>query len=131
MKINKLKIFALAMILICLGNAHTYAQSNREETQTELAQSKLNTRRFDKNLERYKTELDLTKKQVKQLSKIDKRYTRLDRKLDRKGGSRKDSRTLATQKREEMIEVLNSQQQEQLEALIKKGRFSFDHWFGK
>lgn len=101
----------------------------REETVTK---SKLNNRRLEKNIDKFATELDLTKRQQKQLKKIDRRYARMERKLSRRDDTkRRDKRRLAEEKRIEIIEVLSPQQQEKLEALMKKGRFSFDQWFGK
>ena len=97
-----------------------------------VANSKLNNRRLEKNLGRFSEELNLTKRQQKQLKKIDKRYARLDRKLSRnENAKRRDHRELASQKREEILEVLTSEQQQKLEAMVKKGRFSLDQIFGK
>lgn len=97
-----------------------------------VVNNKLNNRRLEKNLSKFSKELDLSKRQQKQLKKIDKRYARLDRKLSRRDNTkRRDHRELASQKRQEIIEVLNSEQQQKLEALIKKNRFSFDQLFGK
>jgi Spy/CpxP family protein refolding chaperone len=94
--------------------------------------SKLNNRRLEKNLGRFSQELNLTKRQQKQLKKIDRRYARLDRKLSRnENAKRRDHRQLDSQKREEILDVLSSEQQQKLEALVKKGRFSFDQLFGK
>ncbi|PWJ54729.1 hypothetical protein CLV98_11614 [Dyadobacter jejuensis] len=131
MKSNYKNLLLGVIVLLCFSVMPSLAQKAKDGQAIEQTTSKLNNRRLDKNLERYKEELDLSKKQIKQLSKIDKRYARLERKVDRKDGTRKDKRLLSEQKREEMIEVLNEQQQVKLQALIKKGRFSFDQWFGK
>lgn len=115
--------------------SQTARNADREETfrtEEELSNSKLNNRRLEKNLDKFATELNLSKRQQKQLKKIDKRYARLERKLSRRDDTkRKDKRRLAEEKRLEMIEVLTPSQEKQLEALIKKGRFSFDQLFGK
>ncbi|CAG4988190.1 hypothetical protein DYBT9275_00024 [Dyadobacter sp. CECT 9275] len=131
------KYWMAAMIsagLIFTGCASSNQGISHDSSQYEETSqnSKLNNRRLEKNLEKYKDELHLTKKQVKQLKKIDRRYARKDRKLSRDDDARRrDHRQLAEQKREEMLDVLTREQQDQLQALIKKGRFSFDQWFGK
>jgi len=127
----------LAALLFFAGCATSNSPSNsdrddtyqREETVTK---SKLNNRRLEKNLDKFATELGLTKRQQKQLKKIDRRYGRMERKLSRRSDTkRRHKNRLAEEKRLEIIEVLTPQQQEKLEALMKKGRFSFDQWFGK
>ena len=104
-------------------------QENREE---QVSNSKLNNRRLEKNLDKFAEELNLSKKQQKQLKKIDKRYARMERKLGRRDDTkRRDRKRLADEKRQEIIEVLNPEQQQKLEALSKKGRFSLEQLFGK
>ncbi len=123
----------LLMIFFAIPN-NIYAQrseGSKQDIEVAASVNKLNSKRFEKNLDKYKAELNLSKKQVKQLSKIDKRYNRLERKLDRKGAARKDKREVAAEKRLEMIEILDENQQLQLQSLIKKGRFNFDNLFGK
>ena len=132
------KILMLSLVVSGLwfsGCATSNTASSKDDSaryDEPVANSKLNNKRLEKNLDKFSEELDLSKRQQKQLKKIDKRYARLDRKLSRRDGTkRKDHKELAEQKRLEIIDVLNSEQQQKLEALTKKGRFSFDQIFGK
>jgi Spy/CpxP family protein refolding chaperone len=132
------KILLLSLIVSglwisgCASFNTTSSKDDSERYEEPVANSKLNNKRLEKNLSRFSEELNLSKRQQKQLKKIDKRYARLDRKLSRKENSkRRDHRQLASQKREEILQVLTSEQQQKLEGLVKKGRFSFDQWFGK
>ncbi|MCE7043936.1 hypothetical protein [Dyadobacter sp. CY312] len=132
------KILMLSLIVSglwisgCATSNTTSSRDDSERYEEPVANSKLNNKRLEKNLGRFSEELNLSKRQQKQLKKIDKRYARLDRKLSRNENSkRRDHRELASQKREEILEVLTSEQQQKLESLVKKGRFSFDQWFGK
>lgn len=128
------KIITILLVVFFITQNVIYAQkveASRQENEVSTTANKLNSKRFEKNLDKFKTELNLSKRQVKQLSKIDKRYSRLERKLTRKGAGRKDKRAVAEQKRLEMIEVLDQNQQLQLQALMKRGRFSLDNLFGK
>ncbi|NIJ55413.1 hypothetical protein [Dyadobacter arcticus] len=112
------------------ANTRDNDESYRNEEQP--TNNNLNNRRFEKNLDRFAEELSLSKRQQKQFKKIDRRYNRLERKLSRNDDAkRRDRKRLAEEKRAEMIEVLNPEQQQQLEALAKKGRFSLDQLFGK
>ena len=96
------------------------------------ANSKLNNRRLEKNMDKYADQLQLTKRQQKQLKKIDRRYARMERKMKRRGDNRRsDRKRLAEEKRIEIIEILTPDQQQTLEALSKKGRFSFEQLFGR
>lgn len=125
---------ALLFFAGCATSNSTYNSGRDDSYQSEetLAKSKLNNRRLEKNLDKFATELGLTKRQQKQLKKIDRRYARMERKLSRRSDTkRRHKNRLAEEKRLEIIEVLTPQQQEKLEALMKKGRFSFDQWFGK
>lgn len=127
------KLLALFIFCILIGG-HSKAQSSTNPSSFEerdRADNKLNTRRFEKYLEKHKDELNLTKRQVKDLNKIDRRYTKKDKKLSRKGAKRREHQELSRLKREEMIDVLSVAQQEQLQSLVKKERFSFDQFFGK
>ncbi|TDE12317.1 hypothetical protein [Dyadobacter psychrotolerans] len=121
--------------LLFTGCATSNSSANNDDSfrdEQPVANSKLNNRRLEKNLGRFNDELNLTKRQQKQLKKIDKRYARLDRKLSRnENAKRRDHRELDSQKREEILEVLTGEQQQKLEAMVKKGRFSFDQLFGK
>lgn len=132
------KILMLSLIVSglwisgCATSNTTSSRDDSERYEEPVANSKLNNKRLEKNLGRFSEELNLSKRQQKQLKKIDKRYARLDRKLSRNENSkRRDHRELASQKREEILEVLTTEQQQKLETLVKKGRFSFDQWFGK
>ena len=116
----------------CATSNTSTTRDNSFRNEQPVANSKLNNRKLEKNLGRFKEELDLTKRQQKQLKKIDKRYARLDRKLSKnENAKRRDHRELDSQKREEILEVLTSEQQQKLEAMVKKGRFSFDQLFGR
>ena len=112
--------------LLFTGCATSNTSTTRDDSfrdEQPVANSKLNNRKLEKNLGRFKEELNLTKRQQKQLKKIDKRYARLDRKLSRnENAKRRDHRELDSQKREEILEVLTSEQQQKLEAMVKKGR---------
>ena len=134
MKIKYGKVVGMLLIVFFVTQNIIYAQKKEvknQDIEVSPSYNKLNSKRFEKNLEKYKTELNLSKRQVKQLGKIDKRFNRLERKLDRKGAGRNDKREVAEQKRLEMIEVLDQNQQLQLQSLMKKGRFSLDNLFGK
>jgi Spy/CpxP family protein refolding chaperone len=133
---KKALIFLFAASLFFTGcatssnTASTRADASRYEEP--VANSKLNNRRLEKNLDKFSQELNLTKRQQKDLNRIDRRYARKERKLSRRDGTKKrDLRQLASEKREEILYVLTPEQQQKLETLVKKGRFSFDNWFGK
>ncbi|MCE6988594.1 hypothetical protein [Dyadobacter sp. CY323] len=118
----------------CATSQNSGSSDHDENYRTEepVVNNKLNNRRLEKNLDRFAEELNLSKRQQKQLKKIDRRYARMERKLSRRDDTkRRDKKKLAEEKRIEMIEVLNPSQQQQLEALAKKGRFSLDQIFGK
>ncbi|MGV3600726.1 MAG: hypothetical protein ACO1N1_05935 [Dyadobacter fermentans] len=56
----------------------------------------------------------------------------MERKMKRRGDNKRSNRNrLAKEKRIEIIEVLTPDQQQTLEALSKKGRFSLDQLFGR
>jgi len=85
-----------------------------------------NTANTADNDEAYRSEEPVTN------SKLNRRYARMDRKLSRNDeAKRRDHKRLAEEKRQEIIEVLTPAQQETLQALAKKGRFSLDQIFGK
>lgn len=132
---KKLLSLALLMFLLWLGGcASSNPSGANDEYQTEETayNDKLNNRRLEKNMKRFAAELDLSKRQQKQLKKIDRRYARMDRKLKRQDNTnRRDRRRLSEEKRREIIEVLTAEQQQKLETLSKKGRFSLDQIFGK
>ncbi|WP_439557188.1 hypothetical protein [Dyadobacter sp.] len=113
-------------------HAQVFGKKESIRTDDEVTNSKLNNKRLEKNLDRFASELELSKRQQKQLKKIDRRYARMERKLSRRDDTkRRDKRMLAQEKRNEMIEVLTPEQQQRLEALSKKGRFSLDQLFGR
>jgi Spy/CpxP family protein refolding chaperone len=125
---------ALLFFTGCATSNSSYTSDRDDNYRSEetLAKSKLNNRRLEKNLDKFSAELSLTAKQQKQLRKIDRRYARMERKLSRRSDTRRrDKNRLAEEKRLEILEVLTPRQQEKLEALMKKGRFSFEQWFGK
>jgi|GEM_PF-2069879 len=138
-------IFAFGLLLGSLVTSNSFAQNSRggdrrtdvrrsDDFQDDEAvtNSKLNNRRLEKNMDKYADQLQLTKRQQKQLKKIDRRYARMERKMKRRGDNkRSDRRRLAEEKRIEIIEILTPEQQQTLEALSKKGRFSFDQLFGR
>lgn len=140
-------IFALGLFLSSLATSSSFAQSRRGgdrhgndvrrsddtfQNDEAVTNSKLNNRRLEKNMDKYADQLQLTKRQQKQLRKIDRRYARMERKMKRRGDNkRSDRKRLAEEKRIEIIEVLTPDQQQTLEALSKKGRFSFDQLFGR
>ncbi|TLV00328.1 hypothetical protein [Dyadobacter luticola] len=117
------------------ATSKTASTSNHDDdfqTEEQISNSKLNNRRLEKNLDKFSAELDLSKRQLKQFKKIDRRYARLERKISRKSDSkRRDKKQLAEEKRIEMIGVLTADQQQRLEALAKKNRFSLDQIFGR
>jgi Spy/CpxP family protein refolding chaperone len=114
------------------NTANSRDDNETYRTEEQLANSKLNNRRLEKNMDRFAKELDLSKRQQKQLKKIDKRYARLERKLSRRDDTRRsDKKRLAEEKRLEIIDILTPEQEQTLQALAKKGRFSLDQIFGK
>ena len=123
------------ILLFILFSSSSFAQKSASASSSyeerDNSNSKLNTKRFEKYLNQHKEELNLTKRQVKDLNKIDRRYAKTDRKLSRNDAKRRDHQELDKLKREEMLDVLTNEQQDHLQALIKKGRFSFDQLFGK
>lgn len=140
--------FALGLLLTAVGASDSFAQrrngsdrqidrrgTDRDDDgfrNDDATNSKLNNRRLEKNMDKYADQLQLTKRQQKQLKKIDRRYARMERKMKRRGDNkRSDRRRLAEEKRIEIIEILTPEQQQTLEALSKKGRFSFDQLFGR
>lgn len=144
-------IFALGLLFSAFTASDSFAQNRRDDRQRNdvrrsdgrrsddgfnddepVTNSKLNNRRLEKNMDKYADQLQLTKRQQKQLKKIDRRYARMERKMKRRGeNKRSDRKRLAEEKRLEIIEVLTPEQQQTLEALSKKGRFSLDQLFGR
>lgn len=128
-------LFALGLLLGSLAASSSFAQSRRGDDTFQnddpAANSKLNNRRLEKNMDKYADQLHLTKRQQKQLKKIDRRYARMERKMKRRGDTRRDRKRLAEEKRIEIIEILTPDQQQTLETLSRKGRFSFEQLFGR
>jgi Spy/CpxP family protein refolding chaperone len=134
-KLLMLCLMASSLFFAGCATSNTANTSNDDDAyrnEETVANSKLNNRRLEKNMDRFAKELDLSKRQQKQLKKIDRRYARLERKLSRNDDSkRSDRKRLAEEKRQEIIEVLTPEQQQTLQSLAKKGRFSLDQIFGK
>ncbi|GGC05626.1 hypothetical protein [Dyadobacter sediminis] len=125
-------LFATLCFTGCATSNTSRVDDETYRTEETAVNSKLNNRRLEKNMSRFSEELDLSKRQQKQLKKIDRRYNRMERKLSRNDDAkRRNRKRLAEEKRQEMIEVLTAEQQQKLESLSKKGRFSFDQLFGK
>lgn len=144
-------IFTLSLLFTAFTASDSLAQNRRDDGRSRdgrwsearrdddgfsndeaVTNSKLNNRRLEKNMDKYADQLELTKRQQKQLRKIDRRYARMERKMKRRGDNkRSERRRLAEEKRIEIIEVLTPDQQQTLEALSKKGRFSFEQLFGR
>ncbi|OJV21246.1 MAG: hypothetical protein BGO21_10250 [Dyadobacter sp. 50-39] len=147
-------LFALGLLLGGLSTSDSFGQSRKRDRyqsndrtsdrrgydrrdddiyqNDDASNSKLNNRRLEKNMDKYADQLQLTKRQQKQLKKIDRRYARMERKMKRRGDNkRSDRRRLAEEKRIEIIEILTPDQQQTLEGLSKKGRFSLDQLFGR
>lgn len=135
---KKVTLFLLVAVTLWISasvnsvNAQSAGRRDGFDTEEPAVNPKLNNRRLEKNLDRFAAELNLSKRQEKQLKKIDRRYARFERKLARRDGAkRRDRKMLADEKRNEIIEVLTPEQQQQLVALSKKGRFNLDQLFGK
>ena len=127
-----LAIVAVFFTGCATSNTTSSSKTDASRYEEPVANSKLNNKRLEKNLVKFSDELNLSKRQQKEIKRIDKRYARKERKLSRKDETKKrDLRQLASEKREEILYVLTSEQQQKLEVLTKKGRFSFDNWFGK
>ena len=134
MKKAFIPLFIGAIVFTGCATSNTSSSTKADASRYEepVANSKLNNKRLEKNLAKFSDELNLSKRQLKDLKRIDRRYARKERKLSRKDQTKKrDLRQLASEKREEILYVLTPEQQQKLEVLTKKGRFSFDNWFGK
>lgn len=106
--------------LFFTGCATTSNSSWQDDEKNET--SKLNNRQLEKNINRYSSQLELTKRQVKQLDKIEKRYAKKEKRLVSKGGKRTAVRELQEVKREAMLDVLTTAQLQKLEKLTGKKR---------
>lgn len=126
-----LNIFAAACFLLAAFTmpAPGYAQLSKDREELIAGEevrkpTRLNNRNFQKNLEIYAAQLDLTSRQVKKLNRIERKYTRRETKLARKPSTKKkEIRTLQKEKRERMIAVLDYEQQQKLQRLSKKSSF--------
>ncbi|MCF2503753.1 hypothetical protein L0663_10220 [Dyadobacter sp. CY107] len=134
-KILMLSLMAVTLFFASCATSNPGNTADNDEAyrnEEPVTNPKLNNRRLEKNLDRFAEELNLSKRQQKQLKKIDRRYARMDRKLSKNDeAKRRDHKRLSEEKRQEIIEVLTPEQQETLQALAKKGRFSLDQIFGK
>lgn len=128
-------LFLTVTGLFFTGCATSTSKSSKEPADYEeisTVNPKLNNKRLEKNLEKFADDLALSKRQVKQIKKIERRYARKDRKLSKNDDTkRRDHKQLAEAKREEILYVLTNEQQQKLEALARKNRFSLDRIFGK
>jgi len=116
----------------CATSTNPSSKDSDDYEETSTINPKLNNKRLEKNLEKFAADLDLSKRQVKQIKKIEKRYARKDRKLSKNDDAkRRDHNQLSQEKREEILYVLTNEQQQKLEVLAKKNRFSLDRIFGK
>jgi hypothetical protein len=88
--------------------------------------ARLNQKSFQKNLEKYAQELDLSSRQVKKLNRIERKFTRKETKLARRPSTKKRHlRSLQKEKREQMIAVLSYEQQQKLQRLSKSNFWDF------
>lgn len=116
MKKNLLFIFLTGSLL--LGSC---AQSTTSAWQNDdQYENKLNNKQLEKNIRRYSRELELSHRQVKQLERIDKRFTKKEKKLASRGGKRSEIREIQESKRAAMLDVLSTDQQQKLEKLTGK-----------
>lgn len=120
--------FSLMLATLTLP-ATGYAQFSRDREEAAVNEevrkpSRLNNRNFQKNLETYASQLDLTSRQVKKLNRIERKYTRKETKLARKPSTKKKAiRAVQKEKRERMIAVLDYEQQQKLQKLSQKNNF--------
>ena len=129
-------IFALGLLLSSFTTTSSFGQGRRSDGRrdddTFQSDDPATNSKLEKNMDKYADQLQLTKRQQKQLKKIDRRYARMERKMNRRDDTkRRDRKRLAEEKRVEIIEILTPDQQQTLEALSKKGRFSFEQLFGR
>ncbi len=126
-----LNIFATACFLLALSAVpeRGYAQLSKDREELMAGEevrkpARLNNRNFQKNLETYAPQLDLTFRQVKKLNRIERKYSRRETKLARRPSTKKrEIRTLQKEKRERMIAVLDYGQQQKLQRLSRKSSF--------
>lgn len=117
---KNLILLGILTSLIFTGCASTSNKSWQDDDKNET--SKLNNRQLEKNIDRYASQLELTKRQTKQLDKIEKRYAKKEKRLVSKGGKRTAVRELQEVKREAMLDVLTTSQLQKLEKLTGRKR---------
>ncbi|GAB3172237.1 hypothetical protein [Telluribacter humicola] len=119
-KIAMLMMVLGLMVSSCTTSSPTVATNQDDRTQTE---EQLNNRRLERNLERYVEELDLSKRQVRRLKQIERKYDRKERRMATKSGNkRRARRELQEEKNSELLSVLNAEQQEKLKDLSNTRR---------
>ena len=117
------------MLGVLILPATGYAQFSKDRGEMSAKEdvrkpARLNNRNFQKNLETYASQLDLTSRQVKKLNRIERKYTRKETKLARKPSTKKkEIRAVQKEKRERMIAVLDYEQQQKLQKLSQKNNF--------
>lgn len=121
------RVLLVAGLFAASADIHAQGLFERERAEAEeVTPVRLNNRNFQKNLEKYAHELDLTSKQVKKLNKIDRKFSRKEARLGRKPSTkRRDLKSLQKAKREQMIAVLTYEQQRKLEKLSRKNFWDF------
>ncbi|HEV7348729.1 hypothetical protein [Telluribacter sp.] len=123
-KIAMLMMAVGLMLSSCTTSSPTVANNpNDDRSRTE---AQLNNRRLENNLERYAEELDLSKRQMRKLSQIERKYDRKERRMASKNGNkRRAKRQLQEQKNDELLSVLNRDQQQRLQELSGNRRSIF------
>lgn len=107
------------------GSGQLFYEKERQ-TSEEIRPIRLNNKNFQKNLEKYGHELELTPKQIKKLNRIERKYTRREARMARKPSTKKRHlRGLQKTKREQMIAVLSYEQQQKLQRLSRSGFWDF------
>lgn len=116
-------IVSTLLVTSCAPSSYQQTANSKEEYEEVDG---LNTRRLEKNIDKYADEIGLTNKQVKSLKRIERRYAKKGRKLKSKGNAtRKNVKNLQEEKREVMLSVLTNQQQKKLQELTKAKKFNF------
>ncbi len=110
-----------------LGLSQPSYENERLASEAEITKpAKLNNRSFQKNLEKYADQLDLTSRQIRKINRIEKKYSRREAKLARRPSTKKKQlRALQREKRERIIAVLDYEQQHKLQQLSKSGFWDF------
>jgi hypothetical protein len=122
--VPRIRIALLISLLCFYSNAFSQSDYEREELSIgkEISKpAKLNTRNFEKNLDKYAEQLDLSPKQVRKINRIERKYSRKETKMARRPSTKKKHlRALQKEKRERMIAVLDYEQQQRLAQISKK-----------